>query len=202
MTHAAPRGQNTPPPGSRPAPLLEVAGPQAAVTVGHMAAEAPSLVVASVAEHDGLDDATVQFLLQKVLRARAEDEMVAKEQTELDQLVGDLAVEDGELLAELQRERGEAVRITRDRRCLVRGQGEGHEVEGEERKRRRKRVGGRCCLRRTLDFWETTSGLFSCMVRQWIHVWCFLVYFYGPLHLAFDCSTLCLKSTIRDYSGR
>ena len=66
-------------------------------------AEAPSLVVASVAEHDGLDDATAQFLLQQVLRARAEDEMVAKEQAELDQMVGDLAVKEDQLLAELQR---------------------------------------------------------------------------------------------------
>ena len=103
-------GQKRPPPGERPAPLPEVAGPQAAVTVGYVAAEAPTLVVASVAEHDGLDDATVQFLLQQVFLARAEDEMVAKEQAELDQLVGDLAVKEGQLLAELQRWRDEAVR--------------------------------------------------------------------------------------------
>ena len=40
--------------------------------------------------------------------------MVAKEQADLDELVGDLAVKEGQLLAELQRERGEAVRITRE----------------------------------------------------------------------------------------
>ena len=28
------------------------------------------------------------------------------------------------------------------------------------------------------------------LVRQWIHVWRCLVYFYGPLHLAVNCSTL------------
>ena len=28
------------------------------------------------------------------------------------------------------------------------------------------------------------------LVRQWIHVWCCLVYFYGRLHLAVECSTL------------
>ena len=61
----APRRQEQPPPGERPAPLSEIAGPQAAVTVGYVAAEAPSLVVAPVAEHDGLDDAAVQYLLQQ-----------------------------------------------------------------------------------------------------------------------------------------
>ena len=40
--------------------------------------------------------------------------MVAKEQAEMDQLVGDLAVKEGQLLAELQRERDDAVRITRE----------------------------------------------------------------------------------------
>ena len=57
--HNAPRGQEQPPPGERPAPLSEAAGPQAAVTGGHVAAGAPSLFVAPVAEHDGFDDATV-----------------------------------------------------------------------------------------------------------------------------------------------
>ena len=62
-------GQKRPPPGERPAPLPEVAGPQAAGTVGYVAAEAPSLVVAPVAEHDRLDDATNQCLLQQSLLA-------------------------------------------------------------------------------------------------------------------------------------
>ena len=93
-------GQKRPPPGERPAPL-----PEAAVTVGYVAAEAPSLVVAPVAEHDGLDDATIQYLLQQSLLARAEEEMVAKEQAELEQLVGDLAVKERQLLAELRRDR-------------------------------------------------------------------------------------------------
>ena len=100
----APQGQEQPPP--------EDAGPQAAVTVGYVAAEAPSLVAAPVAEDDGLDDATVQYLLQQSLLARAEEEKVAKEQAALDQLVGDLAVKEGQLLAELQSDRGDAVRIT------------------------------------------------------------------------------------------
>ena len=57
----------------RPAPLPEVAGPQAAVTVGYVAAVAPSLAVVLVSDmlHD---DATVQFLLRQSLLARAEEE--------------------------------------------------------------------------------------------------------------------------------
>ena len=55
------RAQNTPPPGD-------------AAVVGDVAAGAPSLVVVPVAKHDGLDDATVQFLLQQSLRMRAAEE--------------------------------------------------------------------------------------------------------------------------------
>ena len=40
--------------------------------------------------------------------------MVAKEQAELEQLVGDLAVKEGQLLAELRRDRDDAVRVTRE----------------------------------------------------------------------------------------
>ena len=73
----APRGQEQPPPGVRPAPLPEVAGPQAAVTVGYVAARAP---LVSDMLHD---DATVQFLLQQSLLARSqEEEEEAREQEE------------------------------------------------------------------------------------------------------------------------
>ena len=46
------RAQTTPLSGVRPALPSEVAGPQAAVTVGYAAAGPPSLVVALVAVHD------------------------------------------------------------------------------------------------------------------------------------------------------
>ena len=78
----APRGQEQPPPGVRPAPLPEVAGPQAAVTVGYVAAVAPSLAV--VRELDLLHDgATVQFLFQQSLLARAQEEEEARELEEV-----------------------------------------------------------------------------------------------------------------------
>ena len=78
----APRGQEQPPPGVRPAPLPEVAEPQAAVTVGYVAAVAPSLAVVRVLDlvHDG---ATVQFLLQQSLLARAQEEEEARELEEV-----------------------------------------------------------------------------------------------------------------------
>ena len=85
--HAGLRAQNTPPPGSRPGVLTDP-GPSwvEAVTVGYVAAGAPSLVVAPVAAHDGLDDATVQFLLQQSLLARAQEEEEAREREEVELL--------------------------------------------------------------------------------------------------------------------
>ena len=63
------RALNTPPPGEWPASLPEVAGPQAAVTVGYVAARTPSLAVVPVSD-DRIDDAALQFLLQQSLLAR------------------------------------------------------------------------------------------------------------------------------------
>ena len=76
------RAQTTPLPGAR---LPEDAGPQAAVTVGYVAAGAPSLAVVLVSDmmHD---DATVQFLLRQSLLARAQEEEEAEEAEVLKQL--------------------------------------------------------------------------------------------------------------------
>ena len=85
----------SPPLGPRPAPLSEVAGPQAAVTIGHVAAGPPSLVVAPVAPHE-VDAVTVRSFLARVAeeeKAREgaevkllEDE-VDKESQQLEELV-------------------------------------------------------------------------------------------------------------------
>ena len=53
---------------------------------GYVAAEAPSLVVAPVAVHDGLDDATVQFLLAQTLMAKQQEDVEAKLAKELREL--------------------------------------------------------------------------------------------------------------------
>ena len=98
--------------GVRPAPLSEVAGPQAAVTVGYVAAVAPSLAVVLVSDMTH-DDATVQFLLQQSLQARAEEEEQAREEAEVKELEDDVALKEGRLLV-LERDRTHAVRITRD----------------------------------------------------------------------------------------
>ena len=70
----------------RPEQLRAAPGPQAAVMVGYVAAGAPSLVVAPVAAHDGLDAATLQFLLQQSLLAVAVEEEEAKEVAKLREL--------------------------------------------------------------------------------------------------------------------
>ena len=49
MPYVVPREQKRPPPGERPAPLSEVAGPQAAVTVVYVAAGVPLLGAPSMA---------------------------------------------------------------------------------------------------------------------------------------------------------
>ena len=95
------RAQTTPLLGVRPAPLSEVAGPQAAVTVGYVAAGPPSLVVALVVVHDHVDQASVQFLLQQSLLARASEEEKAREEAEVKMLEDDVADKESLLLEEL-----------------------------------------------------------------------------------------------------
>ena len=73
--HYALRGQKTPPPGERPAPLSEVAGPQRSDrTVRHSAGEAPLLVVPSLRGADGVDGTTVSFLLAENLKLQKKEE--------------------------------------------------------------------------------------------------------------------------------
>ena len=59
------REQKRPPRGERPAPLSEVAGPQAAVTVGYVAASVPLLGAPSMASPSAetIDESTLSFLL-------------------------------------------------------------------------------------------------------------------------------------------
>ena len=69
----------------RPAPLSVVAGPQgAAVTVGYVAAVAPSLTVMPVAD-DGID-ATAKFLLSQTLLAIRHQEEEAREREEVEEM--------------------------------------------------------------------------------------------------------------------
>ena len=105
--HAGLRAQNTPPPGSRPGVLKDPGPPWVeAVTVGYVAAGAPSLVVASVAAHDGLDDATVQFLLQQSLLAVAAEEEEAREREEVKVLQEKVKEKERRIVEEIDRLRG------------------------------------------------------------------------------------------------
>ena len=93
-------GQKRPPPGKRPAPLSEVAGPHAAVTVGYVAAGVPLLDAPSMASPsaDAIDESTLSFLL-------AENLARVKEKEEVEELVADLAWREQKLLEELERHR-------------------------------------------------------------------------------------------------
>ena len=83
MPHQALRGQKTPPPGERPAPLSEVAGPQRSDrTVRHSAGEAPLLVVPSLRGADGVDGTTVSFLLAENLKLQKEEEKERRRERE------------------------------------------------------------------------------------------------------------------------
>ena len=92
-------GQKRPPPGERPAPLSEVAGPQAAVTVGYVAARVPLLGAPSMASPsaEAIDESTLSFLL-------------------VEELVADLARREQKLLEELERHRASFKRGDRSSR--------------------------------------------------------------------------------------
>ena len=97
--HVALRGQEHPPPGERPAPLCEVAGPQGglvatAVPCGGVPSLAPVVMVQEAAH----DDATVAFLLAQALVAEQEAEEKAREAKELERIQEELAKRERVLL--------------------------------------------------------------------------------------------------------
>ena len=69
-THYGLRAKKRPSPGTRPAPLAEVAGPlEVAATAGYVAAVcAPLLVVPALRGGDAIDDTSVHFLLEMALK--------------------------------------------------------------------------------------------------------------------------------------
>ena len=139
VPHFAPRGQEQPPPGVRPAPLSEVAGPQAAVTVGYVAAVAPSLAVVPVSDllHD---DATVQFLLQQSLLARAQEEEEARELEEVKRMEKAVVTKMQRLEAEVQMYAGQDLSQLSDlERAAVTFVARSDALRRRRRERRRKR---------------------------------------------------------------
>ena len=76
-THAALRGHNPPPPGSRPGVLLDHKPPWVdAVTVGYVAGGAPLMGVPSLADSsaEAIDGRTLRFLLKQNLARKEEEE--------------------------------------------------------------------------------------------------------------------------------
>ena len=80
-THNAPRGQNTPPPGTRPGVLKEPGAQEATVTVGYVAAAgAPLLAQPVLGGGDALDAVAVQFLMAQSLIALKKEEREEREE--------------------------------------------------------------------------------------------------------------------------
>ena len=65
--------------GERPAPLSEVAGRQAVVTVVYVAAPVPLLVVPSMAGGDSVDGITLKFFLEVALPKKQKEEDESEE---------------------------------------------------------------------------------------------------------------------------
>ena len=78
--HDGLRAQKRPLPGTRPAPVAEVAGPQVrADTVGYVAAVRPQLVGHRLKGDDGIDGTAVRFLVRKVLEEKERRQVEEKE---------------------------------------------------------------------------------------------------------------------------
>ena len=93
--HNAPRGQKTPPPGMRPAPLSKVAEPQgAAVTIDYVAAAVPLGSPLRLQGGDDIDGRTVRFLLeQKLPRQRGGGEEARRRELEAEEELGQVEYE-------------------------------------------------------------------------------------------------------------
>ena len=169
-TYYAPRGLKTLPPGTRPAPPSEVAGPQgAAASGGYVAAGAPLLAVSSLRGADGVDDTAVKYLLRAELMLKKEEEEEEERKQELaDEALDDkldaemdalLAIErltsrQQARLSVIIRERAELVERRKKRRTM------------RKRKKRRKRrtprtssLPGRACRRQRQ--WHVPVSLFD-----------------------------------------
>ena len=98
--YSALRRPTTPLPGTRPAPLAEVAGPQAAVTDGYVAASGPLLGAPLLADSsaEAIDGSTLSFLLQVALEDKRKEEEEAVETAVLVKMEADVAAAERHLL--------------------------------------------------------------------------------------------------------
>ena len=169
-----------------------------AVTVGYVAAAPPSLVVSLVAEHDNVDQATVQFLLQQSLLAHAEEEEKAREEAEVKELEKKVD-RTMEQLAEKVREvaRRDGFRLSLDLSDLERTACAfvAHSEVSGRRRRRGRRGGGESGT--GLGSWSAAPHDASSTLLMTL-----LGVFFGPLFLAVTCSVRRLRSICVDFSRR
>ena len=86
VEHVALEGQKRPPPGERPAPLSEVAGPEAAVTVGYVAAAVPRLTPVVMEQGPAHDNSTSAWLLARSLEEQQQHEEEVRHGLEVERL--------------------------------------------------------------------------------------------------------------------
>ena len=111
------RAQTTPLPGTRPAPLPVVAGSQGVLPRAprQPGSVVPSLVLVALAAPavETVDAAALSFLLAQTLAAQQQEEVEVKEQAAVAELEAKVAAAEDRLLAQLQREREEGTRVSR-----------------------------------------------------------------------------------------
>ena len=153
--HAALRGQITPPPGERPAPLAEVAAPQGSTVARCLVDGGPTLTVPVLAGRaaEAVDSSAVSFLLSQSLLAEQEE------------FEANLASREQKLLEEVERlrtsptrgARGSPVEAAAAWWSLAKLASEKKKSKRKRKKRRKRRlprsprpllVSG-CCLRST-----------------------------------------------------
>ena len=104
-THAAPRGQKEPPPGTRPGVLQDPEPQLLDAVLAYRAAGEPSvatpLLAAPAAE--GVDEAALSFLLQRALEDKRKEEQLAKEKEEEEEEEEVRDAEEQVLLQEVER---------------------------------------------------------------------------------------------------
>ena len=104
----------------RPGSLSDPGPPlQVAATASYVAAGAPRLTPVVLVQDAALDDKTVAWLLERSLAERQREEEEAVEAAVLAELEERVAVAEGRLLVELQREREDVTRISRQTRATL-----------------------------------------------------------------------------------
>ena len=108
VVYVAQRGQEQPPPGMWPGSLCDPGPP-----LGYVAAGAPRLAPVVLVQDAALDDKTVAWLLERSLAERQGEEEEAVEAAVLAELEVKVAVAEDRLQVELQREREDGTRVSR-----------------------------------------------------------------------------------------